>query len=175
MSSFGVDTQDLRPALKPKNKVGTLQTANGASSSFVSPNQFAVLSDSESDTEDISVPPQPNSRKSRIPHIVIYSYLINHSATLKKVNKKLATPVDVKSKSQLLLPCTKTVTDYNMIFDEIQTAKLAYHTYPLPDAIQQRVVLKGITPNVSVDEIRTTRADSPRITGCEDVPYHEDR
>jgi hypothetical protein len=37
---------------------------------------------------------------------------------------------------------------------EIQTAKLAYHTYPLPDAIQSRLVLKGIPPNIPVDEIQ---------------------
>jgi len=36
---------------------------------------------------------------------------------------------------------------------EIQTAKLTYHTYPLPDAIQSRLVLKGIPPNVPVDEL----------------------
>ena len=41
-----------------------------------------------------------------------------------------------------------------MIFAEIQAAKLAYHSYPLPDAIQPRVVLTGIPPNVSVDEIQ---------------------
>ena len=37
---------------------------------------------------------------------------------------------------------------------KIQTAKLAYHTYPLPDAIQPRLVLIGIPPNIPVNEIR---------------------
>ena len=37
---------------------------------------------------------------------------------------------------------------------EIQTTKLTYHTYPLPDAIQPHVVLKGIPLNVPVDEIQ---------------------
>ena len=49
---------------------------------------------------------------------------------------------------------TKSVTDYSVLLAEIQTAKLAYHTYPLPDAIQSRLVLKGIPPNVPVDEIQ---------------------
>jgi hypothetical protein len=60
MSLPGVDMLDFRPAPRPE----------GASSFFASPNQFAVLPDSESDTEDIAVPPQPNSRKSRIPPII---------------------------------------------------------------------------------------------------------
>jgi hypothetical protein len=103
MSLSHVDTQDFRPAPKLKCKRGPLQSSNRASSSFMSLNQFAVLLDSESDTEDIGVQPQPNSPKSRIPSIVIYSYLNNHSATLKQVNEKLATLIDVKSKSHTLL------------------------------------------------------------------------
>jgi hypothetical protein len=46
------------------------------------------------------------------------------------------------------------VTDYNVLLGEIQTTKLTYHTYPLPDAIQSRLVLKGIPPNVPVDELQ---------------------
>jgi hypothetical protein len=46
MSLSGVDTQDFHPALRPKRKRGPLHTSDGASSSFVSPNQFPVLSDS---------------------------------------------------------------------------------------------------------------------------------
>jgi len=62
MSLSCVDMQDFHPAPKPKYKRGPLQSSDGARSSFTSLNQFAVLSDSESDTEDIGVPPQPNSR-----------------------------------------------------------------------------------------------------------------
>lgn len=71
MSLSGVDMQDFRPAPRPKRKSGPLQTSDGTSSSISSLNQFAVLSDSESDTEDIGVPSQPNSRESLIPPIVI--------------------------------------------------------------------------------------------------------
>jgi len=98
-----VDMQDFRPAPRPKRKRGPLQSSDGACSYFTSLNQFAVLSESESDTEDIGVPPQSNSCKSSIPPTAICSYLNNHSATLQQVNEKLATPVDVKSKSHWLL------------------------------------------------------------------------
>jgi len=70
-----------------------------------------------------------------------------------RVNKKLATPVDVKSKSQRLLLYKKSVTDYNVLLTEIQTSKLAYHTYPLPDTIQPWVVLEVIPLNISVNKI----------------------
>ena len=41
-----------------------------------------------------------------------------------------------------------------MLLAEIQTTKLACHTYPLTDANQPKLVLKGIPPNVPVDEIQ---------------------
>jgi len=44
--------------------------------------------------------------------------------------------------------------DYNMLLAEIQTTKLACHTYPLTDASQPWLVLKGIPPNVPVDKIQ---------------------
>jgi hypothetical protein len=37
---------------------------------------------------------------------------------------------------------------------EIQTTKLAYHIYPLPDVIQPGVFLNGVPPNVPVDKIQ---------------------
>jgi len=63
--------------------------------------------------------------KSRIPPIVIYSSLNNHSATLQTVNEKQDTSVDVKSKSHRLLLYMKSVRNYNVLSVEIQTAKLA--------------------------------------------------
>jgi hypothetical protein len=62
VSLSGVDKQDFRPAPRLKKKRNPLQTPDGASSSFASPNHVEVLSDSDSDTEDIGVPPQQNSR-----------------------------------------------------------------------------------------------------------------
>ena len=53
MSLSGVDTQDFRPAPRPKRKSCPLQKPEGTSSSISTLNQFTVLSDCESDTEDI--------------------------------------------------------------------------------------------------------------------------
>jgi hypothetical protein len=41
-----------------------------------------------------------------------------------------------------------------MLLGEIQKAKLEYHTYPLPNQHQPKITLKGIPPNVPVDEIQ---------------------
>ena len=155
MTESRITPQEFQAAQRPKRKRGQLPTVSGASTSFLSPNQFAVLSDSESDIEENGTLPQPPDRTPRIPLIVIYSLLNNHSSTLKQVNDKLTTPVEVKSKTDRLLLYTKPSSDYNILLSEIQSAKLAYHTYPLPDAVQPRLVLKGIPPNVPEDDVCT--------------------
>jgi hypothetical protein len=107
-----------------------------------------VLSDSETENEELNYHPQP-----RILPIVIYNFLTNHSLTLQKVNNKLSAPVEVKTKLNRLLLYTKTMQDYNTVLSEIQAAKFEYHTYPLPDTLQTPLVLKGIPPIVPEEDI----------------------
>lgn len=157
MTETRISPLDFQPAQRPKRKRGLPTTSSATSKSFLSPNQFAVLSDSEpeGDEEELTSTPKSSDGKQRIPPIIIYSLLDNHSATLKRVNEKLSTPVDVKSKADRLLLYTKSSADYKTLLSEIQTAKIAYHTYPLPEAVQPRLVLKGIPCNVPEDDIRS--------------------
>jgi hypothetical protein len=154
------DPQTNLPAFqstqRTKRKRRVQPSPSEASTSFLSPNQFAVFSESESGIEEVGAQTQPPVHQARIPPIVIYSYLNNHSATLKQVNDKLSTPVDVKSKTDRLLLYTKSSQDYtcNILLTEILTAKLAYHTYTLPENTQPRLVIKGIPPNVQEEDIR---------------------
>lgn len=96
----------------PKRKRGRRQMGDVAGSSYESPNYFAVLSDSESDTKTADSVPNPTPKKWRIPPIVLYSYLTHHSATINAVNEKLSSPVEVKTKSNRLLLYTKSESDY---------------------------------------------------------------
>jgi hypothetical protein len=154
MSEPSINPQDFQTAQRPKRKRRLTAAPSEATTSFLSPNQFAVLSHSESDNEENGAPSQSNNRPTRIPPIVIYSYLNNHSSTFKQVNEKLTTSVGIKSKAIRLLLYMKSSHEYNILLTEIQAAKLAYHTYPLPKAIQPRLVLKGIPPNVPEEDIR---------------------
>jgi hypothetical protein len=153
MSEHRITPQDFQPAHRPKRKWGQQPPSSAASTSY-SPNQFAVLSDSDPDEEENGTPLSPPTKTPRIPPIVIYSLLTNHSAILTKVNEQLTTPVNVKSKTDCLLLYTKSAADYNVLLSEIKSAKLAYHTYPLPEAVQPQLVLKGIPPNVPEEDIR---------------------
>ena len=153
MNITGVHPQDFRLDSRTKRKRVQPRVDNKASTSFESHNYYSVLSDTESETETAEPTPPPATQKERIPPIVIYSYLSNHSQTLKGLNDKLSCPVVVKTKPNRLLLYTKTVPDYELLLREIKTADLAYHTYPLPNKHQPRVALKGIPPNVSLEEI----------------------
>jgi hypothetical protein len=155
MNHQGESTQEFRQPQRQKRKRTTQQSNYGTSTSFASPNYFAVLSDSDPDSESTeSTPPRP-SRKERIPPIVIYSYLSNHTQSLKSLNEKLSHSIDIKTKQNRLLLFTKTEPDYEVLLREIQQAKLAYYSYPLPQTRQPRVTLKGLPPNVTTEEITT--------------------
>jgi PAX-interacting protein 1 len=155
MAETRITPQDFQTVQRPKRKRSAQPSTSQASPTFVSHNQFSVLSDSESDFEEKSTPLQSTVHSTRIPPIVVYSLLTNHSSTLSQVNQKLTSPVEVKSKTNRLLLYTKSSSDYKILLSEIQAASLAYHTYPLPDEIQPRLVLKGIPPNVPEEDIRT--------------------
>jgi len=58
MSLSSIDTQEFRPVSRSKRRRGSLQTPDWAGPSFASPNQFAVLSEVESDAEGIGVSPE---------------------------------------------------------------------------------------------------------------------
>jgi hypothetical protein len=120
MTETRITPQDFQPAQRPKRKRGQIARYRGTSTSFLLPNQFAVLSDNEPEEQENKIPPKSPDKKNRIPPIVIYSLLDSHSATLKRVNEKVTTPVDVKFKADRLLLYTKSSTDYNVLLSEIQ-------------------------------------------------------
>ena len=103
--------QETRQTQGPKRKRGPLlvpdTSSPSTSSTFCSPNRFAVLSDSESEQDEPVFNQQTTDKPPRIPPIVLYSFLTNHSDTLRKVNSKLSSPVEVKTKNNRLLLFTK--------------------------------------------------------------------
>jgi len=99
MTDSRTTLQDFLTTSRQKRKRNFTTTQSAATTSFLSPNQFASLSESESEPEDNGAPPPPpHLQTTRIPPIVVYSYLNKHLSTLKKVNEKLTAPVGVKSR-----------------------------------------------------------------------------
>jgi len=98
----------------PKTEKGPLTDAKGSSPSF-SPNQFAVHSDSESDTEKNRATSKPPVRTPRIPPIEMYSLLDNHSSNLKQVNNKL-TSLSAWNQKENVFFCTATPLRITTLF-----------------------------------------------------------
>jgi hypothetical protein len=133
MAETRITPQDFQQVQPPKRKRGPQPSMSKAPPTFFSHNKFSLLSDSESDVEENNPSSQPILHTTRIPPIVIYSLLTNHSTTLNQVNDKLTSPVEVKSKTDRLLLYTKSSLDYKILLSEIQKSNLAYHTYLLPE------------------------------------------
>jgi hypothetical protein len=62
--------------------------------------------------------------------------------------------VEIKTKTNRLLLYTQTEKDYEILLREVKQAQRAYHTYPLPQTQQPRLVLKGLPANITIEEIR---------------------
>jgi hypothetical protein len=123
-------------------------------SSIETTNYFSVLSDSDTDTDSAECPPPSTNKPNKTPPIVLYSFLNNHSQTIKSLNEKLTSPVEIKTKENRILLYTRTETDYEILLRDIKQANVAYHTYPLPQTKQPRLVLKGLPPNIDTAEIK---------------------
>lgn len=53
---------------------------------------------------------------------------------------------------------TKNVEDYNKLLKKVKDAKLEHHTYSLPGESNKRLVLKGLPPNISPEEVKADLA-----------------
>ena len=91
------DTQDFLPVSRLKLKRGSLQMPDGAGPSFASPNQSAVLSCSQCDTEENDVSSQPSSRKVQNSTCRRIQSPYQPLRCSHKSKQKLSTLVDMKS------------------------------------------------------------------------------
>jgi hypothetical protein len=62
--------------------------------------------------------------------------------------------VEIKTKENRMLLYTRSETDYEILLRDIKQANLAYHTYPLSQTQQPRLVVKGLPPNIDTAEIK---------------------
>ena len=127
-------------------------------------NRFQVLSDEEESMseDDIPVNSGINSqtaskavkiKKLKIPPIVVYSHIKNHTETLKNIQGLIKNQLSVKCKNNRVIFFTQTVEDYEKIKSEIAKSETEYHTYSLSSDKETRMVLKGIASNVTDQEI----------------------
>lgn len=119
-------------------------------------NKFHALSESdESGDEGSDTQPsqQHISTKTKIPPIVLYHFVEEHTKSFSALRTKLKEDFDLKYKGDRVIIKAKTRGDYDEIISNLNTSKLEFHTYTPDQDRELRLVLKNIPPNLSTDEI----------------------
>lgn len=116
-------------------------------------NQYDSLSDTDTDT-DTEQHEDTNKKAPKIPPIIMYGLIENHTVGMASLQKKLKEEVDIKNRGNKIVFLPKNKEDFNTIKEEIQKVKLDFHTYTPSDERTIRMVLRNIPNNVTIDEIR---------------------
>lgn len=107
------------------------------------------INDSTSAKTDRSVSP-----KIKIPPIVLYHYIVQHTHALNTLRKSLTEDIDIIYKGDRLIIKSKNKNDYNTILEALNKEELEYHTYTPKSEKELRMVLKNIPPNLTTSEIQ---------------------
>ena len=118
-------------------------------------NSFEALSSDEMDgvETEANTPKKEESRKMKIPPLVIYNNIDNHVQTLSQMKEDLTDEITLKCKSNRIIFYTKNVQDYKKMKEKITAAQVQYHTYSLDNEKPVTTILKGLPSNITVEEI----------------------
>lgn len=112
-------------------------------------NKFEVLSDMEEEEEQGE--PQ---KLNKVPPIVIYSVIENHTDDIRKFKDSLKGELEIKYKYNRIIFKPSNMEDYKTIINNLDAVKAEYHTYTPQEERPLKVVLKNIPPNVTEEEVK---------------------
>ena len=164
MSIKPLTITDMRQwnTVRPKKRKKNDENLNSSSEIELS-NSFEALSEKTNDSttnglnmdevdedEKVKIP----SKKEKIPPLVIYSHIDDHTKTLNEIQKDLKEKLTINCKRNRMIIYAGSIEDYRVMRQKIEAAKLSYHTYSL-DADKPVVsILKGLPDNVTTLEIK---------------------
>ena len=135
--------------VKLHNRYEVLSNMEDESTNFVISSEDNV----ENKNSTRSVNSNTTVKKQKVPPIVVYSYVKGHTETLKKLQALLKNPLSIKSKNNRTILYTQTLDDYKIVKKEISESNVEYHTYSIEADKELKLVLKGLPPNVTIEEI----------------------
>lgn len=97
---------------------------------------------------------QSVERKVKVPPVVIYSNIDNHSQTMMDLRKELLEDFSLSCKNNRTIIYTKNMVDYKKVCDKISAAMVSYHTYTPESEKPIRSILKGLASNITEDEVK---------------------
>ena len=142
-----------RKKRKKPNSGGSTQDGDGEISLQNKYESLSELDDSDTESMNVDFDPVLSTANSKVPPIVIYSFLKEHRKTIIELQTKLKEQMELKVKRNRIVFYTKTIDDYNVLKAEITKSNLEYHTYTLPAEKQLKLLIKGLPPNITENEI----------------------
>lgn len=120
-------------------------------------NRFEVLSDASEDESDASHSQTKAStgikKPKKLPNIVLDGHLTDHKATMESLKSNLSNEVDVRCQFNKTVIKTKSKEDFNKTKEFLQAKKYAFFSHTPIDDKPLHMVLKGLPPKTSVEDI----------------------
>lgn len=130
-------------------------------------NSFDPISDNESLFEsDMESLPSENSKNNpsgvplkKPPPIIIHKHVENSKALFKAANDLTNGNIEIKCTNTKIVFLPKTQADHKKINQFIKTTNLPHHTYPLQGETKLKVVLKGLSLGIEINQIKEELAE----------------
>lgn len=139
-------------------------------SQFESDNRFSALRedmelDAPENADGLSrmSDEEPNRSKVKMPSIVIHSWVKNHTKTMENLKKDLKEDFLVVTRRDRIIVKTQNEEDYNKVLEAVKSAKIECHTFSLPGTASLKLILKGLPPNITTDEIKSDLAANFKV------------
>ena len=112
------------------------------------------------DPDKIEVP----VKKKKIPPLVTYTHIENHTKTLNEIQKDLKEKLSINCKRDRMIIYARTIEDYTIMRQKIEAAKISYHTYSLEANKPVVSILNGLPANASTLEIKEEPENEHQMT-----------
>lgn len=93
------------------------------------------------------------SKIKKIPPIIIHGHLDNPGMFFKKVNDITSTSIDIKCTRNKTIFLSKSESDHKRLSKFLEEKNVPFHTYPLPGEGLTKLVLKGLSNGVTIEDI----------------------
>lgn len=141
---------------RKKKKKKDLNCSGSSEEEIKLQNSFEVLSEeTKEETMDQTEPRVgQNSNKVKVPPLVIYTNIENHSQAMKDLRQDLLEDFTLSCKRNRIVIYTKNMSDYQKVSDKIAAAQIPYHTYTPDSEKPVTSILKGLASNITEDEVK---------------------
>lgn len=146
------------PPVTPKRKIddadSSLKSAKKHRQTLLDSNTYARLrNDDKGDSIHTPTHTTQNTKKPRLPPIVLYNKLINPKDTYSKIQSWVSHPVHFKQQGDRRLVYTYDKEDFNTIKDKFRELNFDWHGHKSEDDMPKKLVLKGIDIVYTREEI----------------------